>query len=308
MKKLSLNTRHLAVIATILPLAFAGPLGRLALNLSATPLIIAFWRLLFSVIGTVFFAGLSKTPREALPLLTRSQVVRSLLAGLFLAGHYLCWYAALDRTTLFNVTVFGALQPFFTLAGGWLLYRNKIRGKAIPGLVLMTGGAVVMGLMSLKTGGQASFSGDLLALMTALFFSAYLLLGQSIRQHLPAALYMVLLYGSCTVYLFLAALLTGQSLIPADLRVIGICALLTLSATFLVHSVYNWSVSHVGALFITVITLTEPIGATLIGWVLFRESPTPVALLGGLLLMGGIGWFLSRQYAPTRPGPKPSAD
>jgi hypothetical protein len=33
LKKFSLDTRHLAVTATILPLAFAGPLGRLALDL-----------------------------------------------------------------------------------------------------------------------------------------------------------------------------------------------------------------------------------------------------------------------------------
>jgi drug/metabolite transporter (DMT)-like permease len=158
-----------------------------------------------------------------------------------------------------------------------------------------------MGLMSLQAGGRSSFSGDLLALLTTLFFSAYLLMGQSIRKNMPAGLYMVLLYGSCTVFLFLAALMSGQSLIPADLRIIGICALLTLSATFLVHSVYNWSVSHVGALFITIITLTEPVGATLVGWFLFREIPSPVSLLGGLLIMGGILWFLSRQYGPTGP-------
>lgn len=301
MNKLSLDTRHLAVTATILPLAFAGPLGRLALDLGATPLIISFWRLLFAVIGTALFAGLSKTSRSALPLLTRRQIILSLLAGLLLAGHYLCWYSALERTTIFNVTVLGSLQPFFTLAGGWLLYRDKVKGKAVPGIILVTFGAVVMGLMSLQAGGRSSFSGDLLALLTTLFFSAYLLMGQSIRKNMPAGLYMVLLYGSCTVFLFLAALMSGQSLIPADLRIIGICALLTLSATFLVHSVYNWSVSHVGALFITIITLTEPVGATLVGWFLFREIPSPVSLLGGLLIMGGILWFLSRQYGPTGP-------
>jgi drug/metabolite transporter (DMT)-like permease len=34
---------------------------------------------------------------------------------------------------------------------------------------------------------------------------------------------------------------------------------------------------------------------------LFREIPSPVSLLGGLLIMGGILWFLSRQYGPTGP-------
>jgi drug/metabolite transporter (DMT)-like permease len=297
MKKYTLNIYHLAVAFSSIPLAFAGPLGRLALNYGATPLIISFWRMLFATILTGLFVVLSPPARRSVRRLNGWLLGKSLLAGCLMAGHFLAWYAALDKTTIFNVTVLGALQPFFAMAGGWLLYRSKVRAQAIPGIIVVVLGAVVMGLMSLNSGGQASFSGDLLAVLTTLLFSAYLLAGESIRKDIPAALYMLILYGGCTLFLLAAALLSGQSLMPADIRIIVICGVLTLSGTFLVHSVFNWSVHHVGALFITIVSLTEPVGATLVGWLFFQEAPKALALLGGLLILAGVYWFLNKQYS-----------
>jgi drug/metabolite transporter (DMT)-like permease len=285
----------MVVAATVIPLAFAGPLGRLALMLGATPMMISFWRLLLATLGTLAYALTRKKARRSFRTITRSNIMKAILTGLLLAGHYLCWYSALERTTIFNVTVLGALQPFFTLAGGWLLYRDPLKKKAVWGVALVTAGAMLMGFISWSGSGRSSLSGDSLALLTAVFFSAYLLMGQSIRKYIPASTYMVLLYGSCTVFLSLFSIITRQSVLPADIRVIGICVLLTFTATFLVHSVYNWSVNHVGALYITMITLAEPIGATLVGWILFQEKPVALSFFGGFLILGGILWFLKYQ-------------
>jgi len=87
MKKHSALMRT-AVLLTVIPIAFAGPLGKLALSWGAAALTIAFWRLLAATAGTLLFALLSRSSRQAFAVLTRRDVLRSSLAGLLLAGHY----------------------------------------------------------------------------------------------------------------------------------------------------------------------------------------------------------------------------
>ena len=49
------------------------------------------------------------------------------------------------------------------------------------------------------------------------------------------------------------------------------------------HSAYNWSLKHVSATFIAVVTLGEPIGSAALAWLFFAES---------FALLQGIGFFL----------------
>lgn len=282
-----------AVLLTMLPLSFSGPLGKLALSLGAPPLTIAFWRQLAAAFLTLPMALAEPESRRALIALRPRDAGRSALAGLLLACHYICWYEALHRTSIFSVTVLGCLQPFFALVGGWLLYREKARPAAVASIGLAAAGTVVMGFFSASEGGASGMAGDGLALLTALFFTAYLLCGQSARGTLPAAAYTLLLYGVCAAFLGAASLLTGVALWPVDLRVIGISVLLAVAVTFLVHSVFNWALPHVGAVYITVVTLWEPAGATLVGWMMLGEYPSLLSLSGGALVMAGVALYLA---------------
>jgi drug/metabolite transporter (DMT)-like permease len=50
----------------------------------------------------------------------------------------------------------------------------------------------------------------------------------------------------------------------------------------------NWALRYLSATYVTLATLGEPIGSTLLAWWLLEERPTLWAVLGGLLILSGI--------------------
>jgi drug/metabolite transporter (DMT)-like permease len=53
------------------------------------------------------------------------------------------------------------------------------------------------------------------------------------------------------------------------------------------HTSYNWSLKHVSATFVAVVTLGEPIGSALMAFAFFGETLAPLQAVGfGLLLVG----------------------
>ena len=61
------------------------------------------------------------------------------------------------------------------------------------------------------------------------------------------------------------------------------------------HSAFNWALRYVPATFVTITTLGEPIGSTVLAWFVFQEIPTPLKLWGGGLILLGIVLASKRQ-------------
>jgi drug/metabolite transporter (DMT)-like permease len=58
----------------------------------------------------------------------------------------------------------------------------------------------------------------------------------------------------------------------------------------------NYALQHFRATTVNVAALGEPVGATLIAWLVpaIHEVPTPRALVGGMLVLVGIGLSVGR--------------
>ena len=54
------------------------------------------------------------------------------------------------------------------------------------------------------------------------------------------------------------------------------------------HSGYNWSLRHLDPLFVAVVSVGEPVLASLLGWWLIGEALDWRTGAGGLLILGGI--------------------
>jgi drug/metabolite transporter (DMT)-like permease len=54
------------------------------------------------------------------------------------------------------------------------------------------------------------------------------------------------------------------------------------------HSSYNWALKHVSAGLVAVALLGEPLGATLLAWLLFGETLTVTKIIGGVAILTGI--------------------
>jgi drug/metabolite transporter (DMT)-like permease len=66
------------------------------------------------------------------------------------------------------------------------------------------------------------------------------------------------------------------------------------------HSSLNYALRYLSATFVTLATLAEPMGSTLLAWWLLGERPSIWAMVGGLLIFGGIV-VASRAERPVVP-------
>ena len=69
----------------------------------------------------------------------------------------------------------------------------------------------------------------------------------------------------------------------------GLTALgMALFCTLLGHSVLAWTLKFLPASFVSAVKSLEPVFASLLGLVIFGEVPGIFALLGGLVVVGGV--------------------
>ena len=82
---------------------------------SAESAVIAFYRMLFSVLimSPVFLLKY----KSELKLLQKRDWLFSIVAGLFLAFHFILWFESLNYTSVASSTVLVTLQPYLHLSG-----------------------------------------------------------------------------------------------------------------------------------------------------------------------------------------------
>jgi len=65
-------------------------------------------------------------------------------------------------------------------------------------------------------------------------------------------------------------------------------ALLALFPQIIGHSSLNWSLGHLSATYVSLAVLGEPIGSTILAWVVLDEAPAVTAVVGGVLILAGL--------------------
>ena len=117
----------------------------------------------------------------------------------------------------------------------------------------------------------------------------YFLAGRRLRQRVSLPVYAFVVYGTAAGALFVLAGATGRLAPAGDLR----RELLLFGAMAIVpqlggHTLYNWALRYVPAPVVSVSLVGEPIGSTLLAWILLHEVPSDLVAVGALLALAGI--------------------
>jgi drug/metabolite transporter (DMT)-like permease len=248
---------------------------------------IAAWRLGFAALVATPFA-LMALRRQAQPY-SRQQLALGLAAGLCLAAHFAAWISSLEYTSIASSTALVTTNPLWIGLASFVLYREKPRRAMLAGIALSLVGSLFIFLSDSQqsAAGSDSLLGNALALFGAWCFSAYLMIGRRLRAGLTLTLYVWLTYGSAALLLFATA--AGSGLQLSGFAMAGWLALagMALGPQLIGHTSYNWSLKHVSATFVAVVTLGEPIGGALMAWIFLGETLAPLQTVGfGLLLTG----------------------
>jgi len=263
------------------------------------PVVIAAWRMIFTVglLLPFFIVRVSARPAVAIP---RSRTTAALLiaGGIFLALHFLSWFAALGLTSVAHATVLVTVHPVPVIVLSAVVLRERVSRRAILAGALALGGATI--LATQHTDGATSLVGDLLAFSGALAVSVYFVIGRYARRGLDNTIYSTIVFAVAAVILTIGVLLSGEPFLPVSLRETGIFFLLALVCTVLGHSILNWTMKHIPATEVSLAILMEPVIATIMAAILFEEIPALRSYAGGGIIIVALGWLLVGQSIASR--------
>ena len=127
--------------------------------------VIAFYRLFFSVI-LMLPLFLHKYIPE-LKKISFKDWIHTIIAGVFLAFHFILWFESLNYTSVASSTVLVTLQPIFAFVGSYFIFHERFSNKAIFSCVITILGSVLISWGDFYVSGTALY-GDILALIACL--------------------------------------------------------------------------------------------------------------------------------------------
>lgn len=144
--------------------------------------------------------------------------------------------------------------------------------------------------------------GVILALGSALLYSAYLPALEHVQNGVPAIVATLLLIAGAAITFVIAALLTGELYLPADLAVWSKIFLLALVATVIAFLTLIKGLAVLGPVRTAIIATVEPFFTATLGVLVLGNQLSASTLVGGALIAGAvllIQW--NSTLAPTVP-------
>jgi len=248
---------------------------------------IALWRLIIASAVLTFIILAFKRKLNA--SLIQNNFKHFLILGMLLGTHFILFVSAVKDTKILNATVLVNTTPIFSMIISTFLYRVKPSKLALVGIVLSFIGAGVIAYGDTSTGETASLIGDLEAILAAVAEGFYLNYGREKRNRLPLLPTMLFIYLAAALTVGATTVLTGTNFeFSNSLEMLLILIGLGILPTAAAHTLYFSSLSNLKSFETASMALLEPLGATLLGVAIFAEVPTPVFVLGAVLLLVGI--------------------
>ena len=235
---------------------------------------IATYRVLFGAVA-VTLAFVASGGRVTLGLLRAS-----LWGGFTFLADLVLFFVAVQKTSVANASVIGALQPLLVL-----LVANRLFGERARAVELLWGAVAIVGAVIVVAGGDGgganSRAGDLFAVGALVAWTAYFVATKAARRTLGAFEYLT---GMSIVAAL--AVLPLPLLAPGTLggtTAIGwwTIAGITLVNGLLGHFLMGWAHGHVSLLTVSLLTLAIPvIGAAAAA--VFIDEPLTALQVGGM--------------------------
>ena len=270
------------VAAGVAAVSCAAVLIRLA---DAPALAIAVYRL--SLAGMLVAPLAVSRDWRGLRSLSASQALWCVASALALAVHFAAWIASLEHTSVASSVVLVTTSPLLIAAVSRVAYRERLTTPVAGGIALGVMGSLVLALGD-RAAGESELFGDLLALLGAVAAAAYFLIGRRVRMQLSNVSYVAIVYPASAVALLAAVAATGTPITGFDAKTYVMLALIGLVPQLLGHTSLNWALGHLSATLVAVAVMAEPVGATLLAWLVLGEAPPPASVAGGGLVLTGV--------------------
>lgn len=245
------------------------------------PLAVGFWR--FALALPVLYWWSRSLARTTVPTQRRRLLI---LTGLLFACDIGCFFVAIRATSVANATLLSNCAPLFVALG----VAATMGG--LPSRLAMVATAIALAGIALLVGERLESGhviGDLLGLVSAVFYGGYQLAVAALRRDQPAVRVMLWVAGVGALALGVVCLVARIPLWPTrgvDWAILAVLALVTQIGG---QGAITWAMAHLAPVFSSVVLLVQPVVAAALAWALFADGwMGPWQIVGALLVLGGI--------------------
>jgi len=272
---------------------------------TSPPITIALYRLgmATAILAAVLAVRVALGKEVTLWQLPRRDLAIMAGIGAILATHFTLWISSLKvpQESVASSVVLVTSHPLMVGLLSHFVLKERLNKWMAVGIVVGFSGVVVIALADYGFGGSLLYA-DVLAFLGGIMAGFYFLAGRRLRQRVALLDYALVVYACATAVLFLYAVLLGESLTPVGHVDTELLLFLALAVVPQIggHTLYNWSLRWVPAPVVSLSLVGEPVGSSLLAWIILSQVPSLGVAAGALLALLGIYLTVYGQGTSTR--------
>ncbi len=284
---LSMWRIYFAMGVGIVSISFAAILIKLASEVPS--IIITAYRLsissvlliLYSLFRSAGFGGLSA-----------KEVLISALGGLFLAAHFTLWIASIKYTSIPSSVTLVCTSPIYVGIFSYLILKERQDRALVVSIVMSIFGSILLtgadGGLFMNATDKKAIIGDLLAILGAIAVTGYFLVGSYLRRSMDTLPYITLVYTFSALFSLFFAAMSGEPFVGYHASSYIYMFLLAVIPQLLGHTSFNWVLKYTKTSAVSISTLGEPIGSTILAYLFFHTTVNLLQAIGVAIILVSI--------------------
>ena len=251
------------------------------------PASIGFYRVLFALPLMWLILWISPSKPASSAKRQKRPIGLMAIAGFFFAIDLVSWHWSIKYTTVANATLLANFAPLWVTLWAKHLFGEKIHTSFFIALGLALIGAAILMRTSFQLKPEQLF-GDLLSLLTAISYGSYMLTVKKLRETCPPQEIMAWSGLFAVPLMFIAAIISGETMISPQLNGWGILISLALISHFAGQGLIAYAFGHLPASLTSLNLLLQPVFAAILGWILLSQAIIVKQLAGALIMLGAL--------------------
>ena len=250
------------------------------------PIMTAFYRIFLSLPFFLFFSSSGIIEKIKFPEVKNYYLV-FFFSGLFFALDLICWHWSIKLTTVSKATFLSNLAPVVVILFSYFFLKEKFTkffyiatGLSLGGMTLLLGESFQFN--------KDQFLGDLLGVLTAVWYGSYIITISQLRKKYNTTSIMFISGVITSIILIVVSIIFEQQLIPQTINSIIVLFLLAFVCQFLGQAFIAYALAYLSASTSSLTLLIQPIAATILGYLFFQEKLNSIQFFGCILILIGI--------------------
>ena len=250
------------------------------------PIMTAFYRIFLSLPFFLLFSSSGIIEKIKFPEVKNYYLV-FFFSGLFFALDLICWHWSIKMTTVSKATFLSNLAPVVVILFSYFFLKEKFTkffyiaaGLSLGGMTLLLGESFQFN--------KNQFFGDLLGVLTAVWYGSYIITISQLRKKYNTTSIMFISGVITSIILIVVSIIFEHQLIPQTINSIIVLFLLAFICQFLGQAFIAYALAYLPASTSSLTLLIQPIAATILGYLFFQEKLNSLQFFGCILILIGI--------------------